>query len=263
MSRLLNLTRCMLLASAVVLIGSCRTVPISGRSQFIFSSDSNEQALGLQAYKEYKAKYKRSSNAAYNAALSRCGRALTAVVPNEDGYEWEFLVFESREQNAFCLPGGKIAVYSGIMDLMRNEAELAFVVAHEIAHAIARHYGERQSWTNMMELGGAVLAAGTDTSADLYSSMSKYGVLLPFSRSNEYEADKIGMILMAKAGYDPSAAIQFWSRFSDGNQEGTLSDLMSTHPRDAARIEAMRAVLPAAQAEYARCAARRGTGASF
>lgn len=262
MNRIKNVNVCFMLSIALMALDGCRTVPVTGRSQFMFSSDANEQALGLQAFREYKAKYKRSSNATYNAALSRCGRNITAVVPNE-GYAWEFIVFDSKEQNAFCLPGGKIAMYSGIMDLMRNEAELAFVVSHEIAHAIARHYGERQSWSNALKWGGAILAASTDTSSAVYSGVSQYGVLLPFSRSNEYEADKIGMILMAKAGYNPEAAIEFWSRFTEGSNEGALSGLMSTHPRDTDRIEAMRKVLPSARAEYLRSTAKRGYGASL
>lgn len=257
-----SLFKVLLLPVALLALDSCRTVPITGRSQFILSSDSNEQALGLQAFKQYKSQYNRSSNAAYNAALSRVGRNVTAVTPDE-GYSWEFIVFDSKEQNAFCLPGGKIAMYSGIMDLMRNEAELAFVTSHEIAHAIARHYGERQSWTNAVKLGSAALAASTDTSAETYEALSKYAVILPFSRSDEYEADKIGLILMARAGYNPDAAVEFWSRFTEGSNTSYLSGLMSTHPRDAERIAAMREVLPIARAEYAKCATKRGYGASL
>lgn len=263
-----KILKCSLLLAVLISAESCRTVPITGRSQFMFSSDSREQSLGLKEFTAYKKKYKKSTNASYNAALARCGKALTAVV-QEENYAWEFIVFDTKEQNAFCLPGGKIAVYSGIMTLMNNEAELSFVVAHEIAHAIARHYGERSSWSSALELGGTILAAGVggESASDvsgLFNTAGKVGVILPFSRSNEYEADKIGMILMARAGYNPEAAIQFWSRFTKGGgNEKKLSDMMSTHPRDADRIAAMREVLPSAHAEYQKCRNKRGFGPSL
>lgn len=254
---------CLLLAGSALLMDSCRTVPITGRSQFIFSSVSQEQALGLQAYQACKKASPQSQNSLYNSALNRCATALISVADSDTGFEWEFTVLESKEQNALCAPGGKIAVYSGLMDLMNNEAELAFVVAHEIAHAIARHYGERSSWDNIMDIGGMVvsgLSDNPDAVRNVYDIAKKYGIMLPFSRSNEYEADQIGLILMARAGYNPNAAVEFWSRFTEGSQESILSGLMSTHPRDAARIQAMKEILPLAFQEYQQSRNKYGYG---
>lgn len=125
----------------VALLAGCRSVPMTERSQLMLSSEESENAQGVSAYGEYKAKYKVSSNAEYTAALQRCGEAIKKVAERDD-FNWEFVLFDSPIENAFCLPGGKVAFYSGIVDKMNNEAEMAFVMAHEIAHAIARHGGE-------------------------------------------------------------------------------------------------------------------------
>lgn len=253
------------LAVAVLsMLASCRSVPYTGRTQLMLTPVSYEQKLGLSSYKEYKEENKLSANAEYNAAIKRCGDAIVSVAGQED-FEWEFVLFDSKTQNAFCLPGGKVAVYSGIMDLMQNEAELAFVLSHEIAHAIARHGGERMSWGYLKTAGGSLISAATGSSAagTLFSKSTEYGVMLPFSRGNEYEADRIGMLLMAKAGYQPQAAIQFWARFTEGSEQSALDGMMSTHPRDEDRINAMKENLPEAEAAYAAAAVRRGSGASF
>lgn len=253
-----------LLALACVVVDSCRTVPITGRQQFIMSSDSEEQALGLQAFNSEWKQHGRSSNATYNTALSSCANALIKVSEVHD-YEWQFMVLDSDEQNAFCAPGGKIGVYSGIMDVMRNEAELAFVVAHEIGHAVARHYGEKKAWSDVADVAAAVgkAYAGEAVSSQMLDAATQLGIKLPLSRSKEYEADEIGMILMARAGYNPSASIEFWSRFVGDSKTSGLSGLMSTHPRDEARIQAMKDLLPYAQGEYARCANKKGYGMSL
>lgn len=239
-------------ALSLAALSGCRTVPISGRQQFIMKPMQEETALGLQAFQEECKKEVVSNNPLYTAALRSCASSLVQVAEGGESYDWQFVVFASEEQNAYCLPGGKIAVYSGIMDLMNNEAELAFVVAHEISHAIARHYGESSAWGSVTDLGGQVLKSINPDSAasTLYDPLVKYTVNLPFSRKDEYEADLIGMILMARAGYNPSAAIEFWSRFTEGKEQSALNGLMSTHPRSVDRINAMRANLPRAMAEY-------------
>lgn len=228
-----------LMVSTLALTG-CRSVPVTDRTQLMLTSSSYENRLGEEAYAEYKAQYPRSTNAEYNQALARCGKAIVEVAGQKD-FNWEFLVLESSTQNAFCLPGGKVAVYSGIMDLMNNEAELAFVVAHEIAHAIARHSGERISWGYLQSLGGLLVAVGfqNDTINGVYGTGTELGVMLPFSRSNESEADQIGLLLMAEAGYNPRAAVQFWSRFSSNSSSGLFGSWLSTHPCDSDRIKAM------------------------
>lgn len=258
---------CLVLGAAVgafSLLSACRTVPLTGRSQFILTSLSEEKAQGLTAFNQYKQKYPRSTNAQYNAAMNSCGAAVVKATEYPE-YDWEYTVFQSKTQNAFCLPGGKIAVYSGLMDLMNNEAELAFVVSHEVAHALARHSSEQSAWDTLQTLGSAVAASRAEsaTAGAAFEKATELGVMLPFSRKHEYEADQMGMLLMAKAGYNPRAAIEFWSRFTEGSNDSVLSGWMSTHPRDTDRIQAMRENLPAAEAEYAKASVKRGYGMSL
>ena len=164
-----------------------------------------------------------------------------------------------------CLPGGKVAVYTGLMDLMKNEAELAFVVGHEIGHAIARHSGERMSWGMLQSLGGILVELGfqNDIVTEVYGTGTQLGVMLPFSRSNESEADLIGLILMAKAGYDPRASVEFWTRFSKNAESSALGNLMSTHPCDADRIAAMNKNMAQAEAYYQKAPQKKGSGMSL
>ena len=261
---------CLILSLVVLTTGlcSCRSVPVTGRSQFLLTTESYENSLGAESYEEYKQEYPVSTNAEYNAALERCGSAIKAVANDlgGDDFEWEFTVLDSEIQNAFCLPGGKVAVYSGIMDGMNNEAELAFVVGHEIGHAIARHGGERMSRSILQSLGAVLVSAAFDneTIDAIYGTTTEIGVMLPYSRSNESEADKIGLILMARAGYDPSASYTFWKRFTN-NAEGSskLESILSTHPCDSDRIKAMEENEPAAREEYNKAATKYGFGKTF
>ncbi len=244
---------------------SCRSVPISGRSQFLLTTESYENELGVDAYEEYKKEYPVSKNREYTQALDRCGNAIKSVA-GQDDFAWEFTVLDSEIKNAFCLPGGKVAVYSGIMDDMNNEAELAFVVAHEIGHAIARHGGEKMTRSIMQSVGAVLVSSIFDNELidAVYGTGTELGVMLPYSRSNESEADAIGLILMARAGYDPSASYTFWKRFTN-NGEGSskLETILSTHPCDADRIAAMEANEPAARAEYERAKTKYGFGTKF
>ena len=244
---------------------SCRSVPISGRSQFLLTTESYENELGVDAYEEYKKEYPVSKNREYTQALDRCGNAIKSVA-GQDDFAWEFTVLDSEIKNAFCLPGGKVAVYSGIMDDMNNEAELAFVVAHEIGHAIARHGGEKMTRSILQSVGAVLVSSIFDNELidAVYGTGTELGVMLPYSRSNESEADAIGLILMARAGYDPSASYTFWKRFTN-NGEGSskLETILSTHPCDADRIAAMEANEPAARAEYERAKTKYGFGTKF
>jgi len=244
---------------------SCRSVPVTGRSQFLLTTESYENSLGAESYEEYKQEYPKSTNAEYTAALDRCGNAIKAVA-GADEFEWEFTVLDSEIKNAFCLPGGKVAVYSGIMDDMNNEAELAFVVGHEIGHAIARHGGERMSRSILQSLGAVLVSAAFDneTIDAIYGTTTEIGVMLPYSRSNESEADVIGLILMARAGYDPSASYTFWKRFTN-NAEGSskLDAILSTHPCDADRIASMQEHEAAAREEYNKAKTKYGFGKTF
>ncbi|NLZ62976.1 MAG: M48 family metallopeptidase [Lentisphaerae bacterium] len=249
---------------SVLLCVACRTVPVSQRSQLLLTSEEYENNLGAAAYSEYQKEYKRSTNKTYNEALQRVGTAISRVA-GKDNYQWEFIVLESNEANAFCLPGGKVAVYSGIFQFTANEAELATIVSHEIAHALARHGGERMSWSQLQQIGAQGLRSAGAGSAweTLYGVGTQLGVMLPFSRKHEHEADSIGLILMARAGYHPAAAISFWQKFSSGRNPSRIEQWVSTHPGGAERIENLQRLQPQALQEYERCSQKFGLGKVF
>ncbi|MCR5414631.1 MAG: M48 family metallopeptidase [Kiritimatiellae bacterium] len=245
--------------AALLAAAGCRTVPETGRTQFVVLTSSYENNLGAANYKECMGQYKPVSDARQQEVLRRVGNALASVSGQAD-FKWEFNVLESSIENAFCLPGGKVAVYSGLMKRFDNEAELACVVAHEVGHAIARHGGERMSWEYLRKIGSLGLSefAGT-TVQDVYGIATQYGVMLPFSRSHETEADLIGLRLMAKAGYDPQAAVDFWQRFDKGDND-IITAITSTHPCDADRIAELNAHLGEAKSLYGQSAEKRGFG---
>lgn len=241
----------------------CQSVPLSGRSQLMLSSESSEIALGGDAFNDYKKQYPVSRNAAWNASLARVGAAISAAASKND-YQWEFVVFESQEANAFCLPGGKVAVYSGLFAFTANDAELACVVGHEVAHALARHGGERVSWGIMQSLGLAALQARTQSQlwAQAYGAATEVGVILPFSRKQESEADLMGLMLMARAGYDPRASLSFWQKFGSA-PGGPIAQWLSTHPGGDTRLTDLQKQMPVAEEEYRKAAVKRGLGQSL
>lgn len=257
------MTRLMLFAGllAVLFCCSCRTVPVSARRQLLLTSDAEEQALGAIAYSEYKKEYPVSTRRPYVDALNRVGQAIKNVAGRND-FKWEFVVLESDTANAFCLPGGKVAVYSGIFQFIANEAELATVVSHEIAHALARHGGERMSMAQLQQIGSLGLQkAGAGTVAEaVYGYGTQLGVMLPFSRKHEHEADTIGLILMAKAGYQPEAAVAFWSKFGGTGKASVIEKWTSTHPGGEDRIKLLQENMPQALLEYNQAPARHGLG---
>ncbi len=253
------------MAAALFALTACRTVPVTGRTQLILTSEATENEAGLTAFNEYKSKYTVATTGIYSTTLNRVGTRLKNVA-DEDSFAWEFVVLNDATQNAFCLPGGKVAVYSGLMDFMRNEAELAVVVSHEVAHAIARHGGERSSWGVVMEVVGEMVSASTDNNEyinGIYGVGANLGVMLPFSRKDEYEADRIGLILMAKAGYDPNTAIEFWTRFSNGKEVSWTEKITSTHPCDTDRIANLKTYLPEALGYYNNAKNRYGKGTNL
>lgn len=248
--------------AATLLAAGCRTVPMTERSQLMLSTESSEKQLGATAYDDYKRETRPTANAAQQALLQRVGNAIKDA-SDEKTFDWEFNVLESDTVNAFCLPGGKVAVYTGMMKRFANEAELACVVAHEVGHAIARHGGERTSWSYLQALGTlGISTLGNDTLQTVYGIGAEYGVMLPYSRLHENEADLIGLYLMAKAGYDPQAAVDFWKKFNTGNSS-KLDEMLSTHPCDATRIENLSQHLPEAQELYQQCKTKKGFGASI
>ena len=254
-----------LMATGVVLgvsffILSCTTVPETGRRQLNFMSPGEEMQLGLSSFDKLKKETPINRDPALNAQIQRVGKRIAAVAPLPNA-QWEFVVFESKEANAFCLPGGKVGVYSGLLPITQTEEGLATVIGHEVAHAVAHHGSERMSDAMAAQVGGQVVGAslsGSDPrvaqAANVaYGLASQVGVLLPFSRRQEKSADEIGLMYMARAGYDPAAAVAFWQRFAEYNkQHGGSSGfaLMRTHPVDEARIKDLQAWLPSAKAEY-------------
>ncbi len=256
-TRPIRMTRAVLgfgIVGACLVCWGCRSTPVSGRQQLVLVPEAQEMELGVTAYKEVLEKEPASKNAKYVELVKRVGTRIAAVAKRDD-FKWEFNVIQSETQNAFCLPGGKVAVYEGIIPVCESEAGLAVVMSHEIAHALARHGGERMTQQNIKNVGGKmaeyVLKDQDDSKKKIalaaYGAASEYGVILPFSRTHESEADQIGLKLMAEAGYDPSEAPKFWERFSAAKPAGQEQpEWLSTHPSDARRATELRAALPEA-----------------
>jgi len=225
-------------------------------------SQEKEMSLGYQAFKQIKKESRPSQDQALQARVRRVGERIAKAADRPD-YQWEFVVFQDdKEANAFCLPGGKVGIYTGLFKYIKNDADLATVISHEVAHALARHAGERISQGTLAQLGGTALGIGlgalgvSPTAGRVamqgYGLGTKLGILLPYSRVQESEADRIGLILMAKAGYDPELALQFWERFATGKKDkAQVPQFLSTHPSDANRIQNMRAFMPEARQYYA------------
>ena len=247
-------------ATALLILAGCVSAPYTGRTQLMFYDENTDITAGAEAWQQVKAQEKVSTNATSNAALQRVGRNIAAAA-NKPSYDWEFVVFESSEANAFALPGGKVAVYSSLFQL--NDAELATVVGHEVAHALARHSMERSSQSVLQACGGVLveLALGQDWTP-AYQTTSNLLAMLPYSRTQELEADYLGLLLMARAGYDPRAALTFWEKFSKLNQVGVVGEFLSTHPDGEKRLEQLREALAEAQTEY-RKSKQLGTGQSY
>jgi metalloendopeptidase OMA1, mitochondrial len=196
-----------------------------------------------------------SDNIEYNAAIQRVGKNIAKAV-NDKSWKWEFKVIDSSEANAFCLSGGKIAVYTGMFKYISNDAELAAILGHEVGHAIARHFGERLTQLYTQKLGGDMLSVGLALAnlpnnwGTVYGMASNLGFILPYNREHEYEADYIGIMLMVKAGYNPKAAIQFWKKFSKLSNYGSLKEFFITHPMGNKRVKELKLLLPEALKMY-------------
>jgi predicted Zn-dependent protease len=244
---------------------ACATVPLTGRTQLLLLPESQELAMGLQSYKQVLAKERVSTDPARITLVQRVGRRIAEATGRTD-FEWEFKVIENDKMvNAFCLPGGKVAVYTGILPITKDEAGLAAVMGHEVAHAIARHGGERVSQTLLVQVGIATVAAAmndkdprtTQLVAGLLGAGATLGVLLPFSREHESEADHLGLIYMAKAGYDPHAARDVWVRMAEHSKgREKPPEFLSTHPADATRIKQIEDWIPEALTYYRTAHAR-------
>ncbi len=230
---------------------------------------SNQEVLtlSLQQYDEFIKSAPKSTDKVNTAMVQKVGRNIANAVENYlknngyadelSSYAWEFNLVKSNEVNAFCMPGGKIVVYEGILPITQNETGLAVVLGHEVAHAVAKHANERMSQQMATQYGTAAVGAALGgTSAGVQQAAaaaiglgSQYGILLPYSRKQELEADKLGLIFMAMAGYDPSAAAAFWTRMSQSSG-GSTPEFMSTHPSDNSRIQQIQKDLPEALKYY-------------
>lgn len=265
--------RSVLVVAAVAALAGCSTNPVTGRKELTgLVSHEQELQLGLQSFDKMKQEVPIDHDPNDNAMVQRVGKRLASVA-NKDmpNAQWEFVVFDSPEANAFCLPGGKVGVYKGILPICQNDAGLATVLAHEIGHAVSHHGAERLSQSELLQAGGQLVGAATQSAkpvtqtavAAAYGLGGQVGYQLPHSRSQESEADHIGLIYMARAGYDPHEALNFWQRFSSYNQSqggSKVPSLLSDHPVDSKRIQQIQEWLPQAEQQYSGRAIREPSG---
>jgi predicted Zn-dependent protease len=235
---------------------ACATVKYTGRRQFNLISPQQEMQLGEQSYAEILQQTPITKNAAWQQRVREVGKRIQVAADQPD-YKWEFNVLQGKDINAFCLPGGKVAFWEGIVPLCNDDAGIAVVMGHEIAHALAHHGAERMTQQMGTELIGQVIALGLGNASPTVKNgvLQAYGTgaglaVLPFSRANESEADHIGLILMAKAGYDPRTAVDFWRRMASQGGGGKPPEFLSTHPSDETRIAQIQKWLPEALGYY-------------
>jgi predicted Zn-dependent protease len=242
----------------------CSTVPITGRSQLHLISSADLNALSFQQYSEFLQQNKLSTDTQNTNMVKDVGLKIQKAVENYfaqhnlsndlNGYAWEFNLIESPEVNAWCMPGGKVVVYTGILPITENETGLAVVMGHEISHAVAQHGAERMSQGLMQQLGGVALQNEPQATQNIFMTAygvgSTIGVMLPYSRTQESEADRLGLIFMAMAGYNPNAALDFWTRMSQNNTGGSPPEFLSTHPSDQTRIANLKSYMPEALQYY-------------
>lgn len=256
-----------LLMASLLMLAGCGSVPITGRKQLLLVSDQEVLSSSLTQYNDYIKSAKKSTDASQIAMVTRVGKKIAAATEQylkNNGlsaevkdFSWEFNLVKSDEINAFCMPGGKIVVYEGLMKLVSSDDELAVVMGHEVAHAVAKHSNERISQQMLTQYGAELLGQSISQKSEMvqaiagtvYGIGSQYAVALPFSRKHETEADYMGLILMTMAGYNPDKAITFWQKMSAGTN-GKIPEFMSTHPSDSRRINDIQKELPAIKAQY-------------
>jgi len=247
---------------------SCSKVPITGRRQLNLIPSSELMTMSFQQYGEFLKENKLSTDAKNSAMVKSVGKKIQKSVEQYfaekgmssqlKGYQWEFNLVESPEANAWCMPGGKVVFYTGILPITKDETGLAVVMGHEVAHAIAEHGNERMSQGLLTQLGGMALAVAIQEKPEQTQALwmtafgvgSQVGVMLPFSRLHESEADRLGLIFMAMAGYDPNQAVGFWERMAKMKGGQSPPEFLSTHPSDATRIAQIKKWLPEAMKYY-------------
>ena len=258
----------LILLVLALIVSSCSSVPITGRKQLNLIPTSQLNSMSFKEYDEFLAGHQLSTNDAQTQMVKKVGVNIQKAVeryfsekgkPGElKGYRWEFNLIEDSQVNAWCMPGGKVVVYTGLMPVAKNEAGLAVVMGHEIAHAIANHGNERMSQQMVTTAGGFLLGEIIKDESETtktalfaaYGAGAQVGVLLPFSRKHESEADRLGTIFMAMAGYDPHQAVEFWRRMASQNQGGAPPEILNTHPSDATRIKNLQKVIEEAMQYY-------------
>ena len=249
------------------LLAACATVPITGRRQLSLVGDGEVNGLAATQYRTVVAKGPLSTNSAQIAQTRRVGQRIQAAVETYfrqqnasdqlAGYQWEFNVIADKQENAWCRPGGKVAVYTGILPITQDDTGLAVVMGHEIAHAVAKHGSERMSQALLQQAGGQALSAAlsTNSAATQELALQAFGVgsqmgLLKYGRNQESEADHLGLIFMAMAGYNPEGAVAFWKRMDARENAASPPEFLSTHPSNGTRIADIQRELPEARKYY-------------
>lgn len=241
---------CTLMVAGGLALAACEAAPVTGRKQLVLLSESQATEMGLTAYQKILKENKLSTDKAQVERVRRIGKRI-AVASGRTDLQWEFNVIQDDSPNAFALPGGKVGVNTGLFKVAKNDDQVAAVMAHEVGHAIARHGSERMS--QQLAVQAVVTGLGASGTLAQYSELAAtaatLGVILPFSRTQEAEADHIGVIMMAKAGYDPRAAVTLWENFAKlgGSRQ---PEFLSTHPAPASRIKNLQALMPEAMAVY-------------
>jgi predicted Zn-dependent protease len=257
----------MLLCFCALLI-SCQTVPISGRQQLSLVSPQALNAMSFQSYNEFLSQHKVIKSTKEAQMVKKVGQRIQMAVTTYlgrqnlshrlEGYAWEFNIVDDAIVNAWCMPGGKVVVYSGMLPVTKDETGLAVVMGHEIAHAVANHGNERMSQGLIIQMGGMALAtalsqkpqATRDLFLSAYGLGSQVGLLLPYGRLQETEADQLGLVFMAIAGYDPRISLNFWQRLAEAKQAKAPPEFLSTHPSDITRINNIKQLIPEAMKYY-------------
>lgn len=247
------------------LISSCSTVPITGRQRVNIISDTEILPASFAQYEGFLKENKISTNAEMTNEVKQVGGRISkavdkfmrvnGMITEANSYKWEFNLIEDEAVNAWCLPGGKVVFYTGILPICKNTDGIAAVMGHEVAHAFAKHGQERMTTVYGQQLGAIALSLGTanqDTKTQemwnvIYGVGTQFGVILPYSRVHETEADKLGMVFMIMAGYNPEEAVNVWVRMNEQSSTSEMPEFLSTHPSNETRINTLRAYLPTAK----------------
>ncbi len=247
---------------------SCSSVPVTGRRQLNIIPAGTMLSMSAQQYGEFLKTNKPTANQTQTQLVQKVGKRIQVAVETYfrannlsnqlNGYQWEFNVVESKEVNAWCMPGGKVVVYTGILPVTKTEEGLAVVMGHEIAHAVAEHGSERMSQGLLTQFGGMALEKVLESKPQetqqlwmtVFGAGAQFGVLLPFSRQQESEADHLGLVFMSMAGYNPNSAVDFWQRMAQQKGGEAPPEFMSTHPSDETRIAQIKEKLPEAMKYY-------------